>query len=67
MQGGEYVAVSDFDLDIAEGEFFCLLGTSGCGKTTVLNMMLASSHRPGKSGRWPRCHCPGVDRGVVSR
>src|SRR4029079_14975373 len=36
MQGGDYVAVRDFDLDIADGEFFCLLGTSGCGKTTAL-------------------------------
>jgi ABC-type Fe3+/spermidine/putrescine transport system ATPase subunit len=27
------------DLDIAEGEFFCLLGPSGCGKTTTLNLL----------------------------
>jgi ABC-type glutathione transport system ATPase component len=36
---GAWEAVRDFSLDLAEGEFFCLLGTSGCGKTTVLNMV----------------------------
>jgi len=39
MRGEDYIAVSDFSLDISEGEFFCLLGPSGCGKTTVLNML----------------------------
>src|SRR5919109_3736143 len=32
-------AVSEFDLDIAEGEFVSLLGPSGCGKTTLLRMI----------------------------
>jgi NitT/TauT family transport system ATP-binding protein len=32
-------ALLDFNLEIAEGEFFCLLGPSGCGKTTVLNLL----------------------------
>ncbi len=27
------------DLEIHEGEFFCLLGPSGCGKTTTLNLI----------------------------
>jgi NitT/TauT family transport system ATP-binding protein len=34
-----YTAVRDFSLTIDEGEFFCLLGPTGCGKTTVLNML----------------------------
>jgi len=36
---GEFVAVSDVDLRVAEGEFVTLLGPSGCGKTTTLRMV----------------------------
>jgi putative spermidine/putrescine transport system ATP-binding protein len=32
-------AVDGVDLDIADGEFFCLLGPSGSGKTTLLRMI----------------------------
>lgn len=31
--------VSDFTLTINQGEFFCLVGQSGCGKSTVLKMI----------------------------
>jgi ABC-type sugar transport system ATPase subunit len=33
------VAVSDFDLEIGDGEFIVLVGPSGCGKTTCLRML----------------------------
>jgi ABC-type Fe3+/spermidine/putrescine transport system ATPase subunit len=36
---GRELALHQLDLDIAEGEFFCLLGPSGCGKTTTLNLL----------------------------
>jgi putrescine transport system ATP-binding protein len=36
---GTFEAVSQVSLDIAKGEIFCLLGGSGCGKTTLLRML----------------------------
>ena len=36
---GGHVALKPIELEIAEGEFFCLLGPSGCGKTTTLNLI----------------------------
>src|SRR5512146_1277472 len=64
---GTWEAVRDFSISLDEGEFFCLLGTSGCGKTTVLNM-LAGFEAP-TSGRilldGKPVAGPGADRGVV--
>jgi len=37
--GGGAVAVNHVSLDIAKGEIFALLGSSGCGKTTLLRML----------------------------
>ena len=61
------VAVSDFTLDVRQGEFLVIVGPSGCGKTTVLNV-LAGLEQPttgsvtidGRSIRGP-----GPDRGVM--
>ena len=36
---GSVVAVDNIDLDIYQGELFCLLGGSGCGKSTLLRML----------------------------
>jgi len=36
---GNQVALEPLNLEIREGEFFCLLGPSGCGKTTTLNLI----------------------------
>jgi spermidine/putrescine transport system ATP-binding protein len=36
---GAHEALQPTNLEIEEGEFFCLLGPSGCGKTTTLNLV----------------------------
>jgi putrescine transport system ATP-binding protein len=36
---GDFKAVDDVSLSIYKGEIFCLLGASGCGKTTLLRML----------------------------
>ena len=36
---GELLIVNSFNLEIADGEFFALLGASGSGKSTVLRMI----------------------------
>jgi len=38
-QFGDFMAVSDFNLDVKKGEFVSFLGPSGCGKTTTLRMI----------------------------
>ncbi|MBB4844865.1 putrescine transport system ATP-binding protein [Paucibacter oligotrophus] len=37
--GGGSIAVNHVSIDIAKGEIFALLGSSGCGKTTLLRML----------------------------
>ena len=44
---GSVKAVNNIDLDITKGEFFSLLGASGCGKTTLLRL-LAGFEKPDK-------------------
>ena len=48
-QFGDFTAVDTLSLEIEKGALFCLLGGSGCGKTTLLRMM-AGLEKP-TSGR----------------
>jgi len=44
---GKFQAIDNVSMDIGHGEFFSLLGSSGCGKTTLLRM-LAGFENPSK-------------------
>jgi len=39
-QYGELTAVDNLNLRVGEGETFCLLGATGAGKTTIINLFL---------------------------
>jgi putrescine transport system ATP-binding protein len=45
---GTFVAVNNVTLKVYKGEIFCLLGGSGCGKTTLLRML--AGFEPPSSG-----------------
>lgn len=67
VDGREVTALSRVDLDIKPNEFVCLLGRSGCGKTTLLNMIagfLAPSEGTIAVGD-ERVTGPGKGKGVV--
>ena len=53
---GDFIAVDDVELEIYQKEIFCLLGASGCGKTTLLRM-LAGFEKPTAG----RIYIDGVD------
>ncbi|MEN9232252.1 MAG: nitrate ABC transporter ATP-binding protein [Thermostichus sp. DG02_5_bins_236] len=64
---GDYPVLRDINLNIQEGEFVCLIGHSGCGKTTLLNMV--SGFAQPTSGfvklKGQPIKTPGPDRMVV--
>ena len=64
---GPSVVVRDFNLRIRKGEFVCLIGHSGCGKSTVLSMLAGLNDISGGgiilAGK--ELVGPGPDRGVV--
>lgn len=53
--------------DVAEGEFVCLIGHSGCGKTTVLNILAGLDRADGGAVLVDGCAVtgPGLDRAVI--
>ena len=36
---GTFDALKDISISVTDGEFICLLGGSGCGKTTILRLI----------------------------
>jgi len=64
---GPYVAVRDVDVKLHEGEFVCIVGHSGCGKSTVLSIIagLQKATYGGVAIDGKQVDEPGNDRGVV--
>lgn len=64
---GPSVIVQDFNLRIKKGEFVCLIGHSGCGKSTVLSIVagLNSMTAGGIVLAGKELVGPGPDRGIV--
>ncbi|MBI3249506.1 MAG: ABC transporter ATP-binding protein [Deltaproteobacteria bacterium] len=64
---GPAVIVKDFTLKVRAGEFVCILGHSGCGKSTVLSILMGLNEAT--SGNVvvadKEVTGPGRDRGVV--
>ena len=57
----------DISFTVGEGEFVSVIGASGCGKTTVLNLISGLNTPSGGSifvDGWP-VKGPGMDRGIV--
>ncbi|MFT0786903.1 nitrate ABC transporter ATP-binding protein [Synechococcus sp. H55.10] len=64
---GEYPVLRDINLSVCEGEFVCIVGHSGCGKTTLLNMVSGFTQPTGGSVKLKGqpITAPGPDRMVV--
>ena len=64
---GPAVIVKDFNLRVSDGEFVCIIGHSGCGKSTVLSiaMGLNDATEGGIIIAGREVVGPGLDRGVV--
>jgi nitrate/nitrite transport system ATP-binding protein len=65
--GGSEPVFENVNFRVARGEFVCIVGHSGCGKTTILNVLAgleqASAGQVFMSGR--EIAGPSLDRGVV--
>lgn len=64
---GPYVAVKNVNAQILEGEFVCILGHSGCGKSTVLSIIagLLEATLGSVVINGTEVREPGTDRGMV--
>ena len=59
------VALSDVDLDVADGDFLSLLGPSGCGKSTILRLVAGLAEPSAGRIEWPAGRLGSRDVGFV--
>src|SRR5882724_8270473 len=67
QRGGAFLALSDVDLSIRDGELVTIVGPSGCGKSTLL-MLIAALLRPSSGAvrlNGAEVTAPGSDRALV--
>jgi len=67
-QGGEDLTVfDDIWFSVDHGQFVCLIGHSGCGKTTLLNILagLDQASHGGVIVGGEEVTCPSIERAVV--
>lgn len=66
-QGGEFRVFENIRFSLEKGEFVCVIGHSGCGKSTILNVLAgldrASQGNVVMNGK--EVTGPGLERGVV--
>ncbi|HEY2921937.1 MAG TPA: ABC transporter ATP-binding protein [Candidatus Binatia bacterium] len=64
---GHAIIVKNFNLRVLEGEFVCIIGHSGCGKSTVLSIVMGLNEATegGVVLAGKEVVGPGLDRGVV--
>ncbi|MEZ5575261.1 MAG: ABC transporter ATP-binding protein [Candidatus Competibacteraceae bacterium] len=64
---GAYIALREVSLEVEKGEFITIIGHSGCGKSTVLNVVagLLQATRGGVLLENREVNSPGPDRAVV--
>ena len=62
QNGMPVAALQNINMDVREGEFLCLVGRSGCGKTTLLRILAGLDHQTAGEARFD-----GVDGNAVAR
>ena len=66
-QGGEFTVFENASFGIEKGEFVCILGHSGCGKSTIMNILAGLSDPSSGVVKMDgyAVSGPSLDRGVV--
>lgn len=49
---GDNIVLERLNLTVNQGDFVSIVGASGCGKTTFLNMLLGTEHRLEEAYFW---------------